>query len=57
MNGSTSKKSPEQIREERRRERWKALIIPWVYLGSIVASIAMFMAFLKSCSERFPQIP
>jgi hypothetical protein len=57
MDGSAPKKSPEETREERRRERWKALITPWIYLGSIVLSVAMIMAFIRSCSERFPQTP
>jgi len=54
MGGPTSKKTPEEIREERRRERWKAILTPWITMGSIVASVAMIMAFIKSCSDRFP---
>ena len=56
MDGQPSKSSKE-LRDERRRERWKAFLTPIITLGSIVVSVAMVMAFLKSCSERFPQVP
>lgn len=57
MNGSPSKKSLEELKEERRRERWKAFFTPLIYMGSIVVSVAMIMAMIKSCSERFPPSP
>lgn len=55
MNGPTPKKSREELKAERRRERWKAFLKPLITLVSIVSSVAMLMAILKSCSnERFP---
>jgi hypothetical protein len=54
---STPYKSPEEIREERRRERWHAFWTPFIALTSVVGSVAMLMYLLKSCSERFPQAP
>jgi len=54
MNGSTPKKSPEESRAERRRERWRAFLTPLITMGSIVASVAMLMALIRNCSERFP---
>lgn len=54
MGGPGEKKSLEELRAERRRERWKAFFTPLIYMGSIVISVAMLMALIKSCSERFP---
>ncbi len=42
---------------ERRRERLKAFFTPLIYMISIVGSVALIMALIKSCSERFPQTP
>ncbi len=51
-------KTPEEIHaERRRRERWQAFVTPWIYLGSIVGSVALIMALIKTCSERMPQVP
>jgi hypothetical protein len=50
-------KTPDELRAQRRRERWQAFFTPWIYLGSIVGSVAMLMALIKSCGERFPQAP
>jgi len=52
--GPASKKTPEEIRDERRRERWRAILTPWITMGSVVASVAMIMALIKNCSDRFP---
>lgn len=57
MNGKKPKKSPEQLRAERRRGRWQAFLGPLITLTSIVASIAMLMYMLKSCSEAPPRVP
>ena len=55
MNVPTPKKSLEELKAERRRGRWKAFLNPLITLVSIVGSVAMLMAILKSCSsERFP---
>jgi hypothetical protein len=54
MGGTVSKKTPEEIREERRRERWRAILTPWITMGSVVASVAMIMALIKNCSDRLP---
>lgn len=50
-------KTPDEIRAERRKERWKAFLTPWIYMGSIVGSIALLMALIKTCSQRFPPSP
>lgn len=50
-------KTPAEIQAERRRERWKAFFTPWIYMGSIVASVALIMALIRTCSGRFPQAP
>jgi hypothetical protein len=50
-------KTPEEIRAERRRERLKAFFTPWIYMGSIVASVALMMALIRTCAERFPSPP
>lgn len=57
MNGPSAKKSLEEIKEKRRRERWKAFLTPLITMGSIVGSVAILMALIKNCSERFPQAP
>ena len=51
----TPKKSLEELREERRRARWKAFWNPIIVLTSIVTSVAMLMFFARTCRERFPQ--
>lgn len=50
-------RTPEEIKAERRRQRWSAFWTPFITLGSIVASVAMIMAIIKSCSERLPPSP
>lgn len=50
-------KTLEEIKEERRRERWNAFFTPFITLASIVASVGMLMFLIKTCSERFPQAP
>lgn len=50
-------KTAEEIRAERRRVRWKAFFIPWIYMGSILASVALIMALIRTCAQRFPQTP
>ena len=50
-------KTPDEIRAERRKERWKAFFTPFIYLGSIVVSVAILMALIKTCSQRFPPAP
>jgi hypothetical protein len=57
MNGATPKKSPEELRAERRHQRWKAFLNPFITLTSLVASVALLMFFIKTCSERFPGTP
>ena len=57
MNGSTSKKSLEEWKAQRRRARWQAFLTPLITLGSIVISVGMLMYMIKSCSERPPRLP
>ena len=57
MNGSTSKKSLEEWKAQRRRARWQAFLTPLITLGSIVISVSMLMYMIKSCSERPPRLP
>ena len=57
MDGPAEKKSLEEIRLERRRERWRAFLIPLITMGSMVGSVVIIMALIKSCSERSPQSP
>lgn len=57
MNRPAPKKSPEELRAKRRHERWKAFLTPLITLTSIVASVAMLMYMLKSCSEAPPRVP
>lgn len=45
----------EQIRERRRRERWQAFLTPIIVMGSVVGSVAMIMALVKTCSDRLAQ--
>ena len=55
MESSATKKILEELRAERRRERWKAFLTPLITMASLVGSVALVMYMLKSCSERFPQ--
>ncbi len=57
MDTPTPKKTPEEVRAERRRERWKAFLNPLITMASIVGSVALVMYMIKSCSERFPPAP
>jgi len=45
-------KTEEDIREERRRQRWNAFWTPFITLTSVVASISMLMALIQTCQER-----
>jgi hypothetical protein len=45
----------EEIKRERRRERWKAFFTPIIALGSIVVSVGLLMFFIRACQERFPE--
>jgi hypothetical protein len=47
----------EEIKAQRRRERWNALLTPFITLASIVISVAMLMFFIQTCQERSPQKP
>jgi len=49
------KKTLEELREERRRARWRAFWNPIITLTSIVTSVGMLMFFLRTCRERLPQ--
>jgi len=51
------KKTPEELREERRRARWKAFLNPLITMASLVGSVALAMYIIKSCSERLPPAP
>jgi hypothetical protein len=47
----------EEIKAERRRERWQAFFTPMIYMGSIVGSVALMMALIKTCTDRFSPTP
>jgi hypothetical protein len=53
------KKDPilEEIKAQRRRERWNALLTPFITLASIVISVGMLMFLIQTCQERNPQQP
>jgi len=57
MNDPELQERLEKLKAKRRRERWQAFLSPLITLGSIVVSVGMVMYMLKSCSERFPQMP
>lgn len=57
MNGPVPKKILEELRAQRRRKRWQAFLTPLITLTSIVASVAMLMYMLKSCSQAPPRMP
>ena len=57
MRNESKPKTMAEIRAERRKERWKAFLTPFIYMGSIVVSIALLMALIKTCSQRFPPVP
>ena len=44
-----------ELKERRRRERWGALLKPFITLASIVISVSLLMYMIKSCGERYPQ--
>lgn len=52
---SPPKKTPELLKEERRRARWQAFWTPIITLASVVSSVAMLMFFLRACHDRLPQ--
>ena len=47
----------EEMKARRRRERWNALLTPFITLASIVVSVSLLMYLIKSCGERNPQNP
>lgn len=47
----------EEIKAQRRRERWNALLTPFIMLASIVISVGMLMFLIQTCQERNPQKP
>jgi hypothetical protein len=49
-----SKKSLEDLREERRRARWSAFWTPFITLASIVSSVGLLMFFVRACQDRLP---
>lgn len=53
----TAKMSPEELKAKRRRERWNALLTPFITLASIVLSVSMLMFLIKACNERMAQKP
>lgn len=57
MNDPELQERLEKLKAKRWRERWQAFLTPLITLGSIVVSVGMVMYMLKSCSERFPQMP
>ena len=60
MNAPKSNRSPEEIEEikaQRRRERWNAFLTPFITLASIVISVSLLMFYIKTCSERYSQNP
>ena len=44
----------EDIKAERRRQRWNYFLTPFIAMASIVFSIGMLMFFGKSCQDRIP---
>lgn len=54
MKSDTKPKTMAEIKAQRRRERWKAFFTPFIYMGSIVGSVALIMALMKTCSQRLP---
>ena len=54
MDAPIPKKTPEELRAERRRARWKAFLNPLITMASLVGSVTLVMYMIKSCSERFP---
>jgi hypothetical protein len=46
-----------EIKARRRRERWNALLTPFITLASIVVSVSMLMFLIQTCQERNPQSP
>jgi hypothetical protein len=47
-------KTLEDIKSERRRERWSYFLVPFFTIASIVVSVGMLMFFGKACQERIP---
>jgi hypothetical protein len=50
------------LREQRRRDRWGALLKPFVTLSLFLAAITFCMYLIKSCQDRnqnraFPRLP
>jgi len=49
------KKNLAELREARRRARWKAFWTPFITLASLVGSVGLLMFLARTCRERFPQ--
>jgi len=47
----------EEMKARRRRERWNALLTPFITLASIVVSVSLLMYLIRSCGERNAQNP
>jgi hypothetical protein len=50
-------KTEEDIKEERRRQRWNWFWTPFITLASVVSSIAMLMMLIQTCQQRNLPIP
>lgn len=57
MNDPESQEKLEELKAQRRRERWSAFLTPFITLTSIVISVSLLMFFIKTCSERYQQMP
>jgi len=50
-------KTEEEIREERRRQRWNAFWTPFITLTAIVSSVSMAMMLIHTCQQRNLPVP
>ena len=50
-------KTEEDIKEERRRQRWNWFWTPFITLASVVSSVAMLMMLIQTCQQRNLPIP
>jgi hypothetical protein len=49
-----------ELRERRRRDRWRALLMPFVTLTLFLVAISFSMYLIKGCQERTgvqPRVP
>jgi hypothetical protein len=44
-------KTEEDIKEERRRQRWNWFWTPFITLASVVSSVAMLMMLIQTCQQ------